>query len=84
MTQHTARDASPSGLAQRHSAAKALPPFTPILHPVLAQVPAWLCMMQPQWQGGGYPQQGGWQGGYPPYGHELPEPEDTTPQHREG
>ena len=41
-------------------------------------------MMQPQWQGGGYPQQGGWQGGYPPYGHELPEPEDTTPQHREG
>jgi len=41
-------------------------------------------MMQPGWQQGGYPQQGGWQGGYPPYGHEPPEPEDTTPQHREG
>ena len=41
-------------------------------------------MMQPQWQNGGFPQQGGWQGGYSPYGHELPEPEDTTPPHREG
>ena len=41
-------------------------------------------MIQPQWQNGGFPQQGGWQGGYSPYVHELPEPEDTTPPHREG
>lgn len=39
--------------------------------------------MQPGWQGSGFPQQGGWQG-YPPFGHELHEPEDTAPQHREG